>query len=187
MSLKKLFFFSLLLAALPLLAHGETKTWSFEWDKSHSDPTAQGFYNFGTSSVDQDVYTAELNGLVWNITSDGTKKYAYTAKSGQAIGTNGEPSTHTSLYTTALAGKITAVRIQTRTNKAENEANVSVKVNDVSYQTADGATAAAMTNTLAALSTSRKSRSTMRQLSPRFLLQHSRPQPERMMRRRLSP
>ena len=149
MSLKKLFFFSLLLAALPLLAHGETKTWSFEWDKSHSDPTAQGFYNFGTSSVDQDVYTAELNGLVWNITSDGTKKYAYTAKSGQAIGTNGEPSTHTSLYTTALAGKITAVRIQTRTNKAENEANVSVKVNDVSYQTADGATAAAMTNTLA--------------------------------------
>ena len=95
MSLKKLFFFSLLLAALPLLAHGETKTWSFEWDKSHSDPTAQGFYNFGTSSVDQDVYTAELNGLVWNITSDGTKKYAYTAKSGQAIGTNGKPSTHT--------------------------------------------------------------------------------------------
>ena len=149
MSFRKLLLLSFLLATLPLLAHGETKTWSFEWNKSHSDATSQGFYNFGTSSVSKDVYTTELNGLVWNIASDGTKKYAYTANSGQTIGTNGEPSTHTALYTTALAGKIKAVRVSARTNKATNKANLSVKVNGSSYKTTTGDAAQALTNTVA--------------------------------------
>lgn len=112
-------------------------------------PHRKGFYNFGKSSVSKDVYTTELNGLVWNISSDGTKKYAYTANSGQTIGTNGEPSTHTSLYTSALAGKIKAVRVSARTNKATNQADLSVKVNGGSYKTAAGTTAQALTNTIA--------------------------------------
>ena len=149
MVFRKLLLLSFLLATLPFFAHGETKTWSFEWNKSHSDATSQGFYYFGTSSVSKDVYTTELNGLVWNISSDGTKKYAYTANSGQTIGTNGEPSTHTSLYTSALAGKIKAVRVSARTNKATNQADLSVKVNGGSYKTAAGTTAQALTNTIA--------------------------------------
>lgn len=149
MVFRKLLLLSFLLATLPFFAHGETKTWSFEWNKSHSDATSQGFYNLGMSSVSKDVYTTDLNGLVWNISSDGTKKYAYTANSGQTIGTNGEPSTHTSLYTSALAGKIKAVRVSARTNKATNQADLSVKVNGGSYKTAAGTTAQALTNTIA--------------------------------------
>lgn len=136
-----------LLMALPLSALAETKTWSFEWNKSHSDPTAQGFYNFGSSWVDKDFYTAELNGLTWNIASTGTKRYAFTPTSGQTIGTSSEPSTHTALWTESLAGKIQAVRIQVRTVKAVNEATVGLKVNGQSYLT-DGKEKGSYINTL---------------------------------------
>ncbi len=120
-----------LLALLPLA--GWADTWSFEWNKSRTDAGAQGFYNFGTSYVEQDVYTAELNGVAWSIASEGTKKYAYLAKGGQTVGTAGEPSTHTSLWTSAFAGKITAVRVQCRTSKDANAADLSVKVGDTAY------------------------------------------------------
>lgn len=126
-----LFFIAILLAILPSIS--QAATWSFEWNKSRSDKTSQGFYNFGGSFVEQDVYTTELNGLQWSISSEGTKKYAYLATNGQSIGTTTEPSTHTQLWTSAFSGRITAFRIKTRTNKAENKAKVSVKVNGVSY------------------------------------------------------
>lgn len=126
-----LFFIAILLAILPSIS--QAATWSFEWNKSRSDKTSQGFYNFGSSFVEQDVYTTELNGLLWSISSEGTKKYAYLATNGQSIGTTTEPSTHTQLWTSAFSGRITAFRIKTRTNKAENKAKVSVKVNGVSY------------------------------------------------------
>lgn len=143
-----LFLLSLIMAALPQLMSAEVKTWSFEWNKSHSDATSQGFYNFGTNYEVKDVYTTELNTLTWSIASKGTYKYAYTAKAGQTIGTSLEPSTHTSLWTEALAGKVKAVRVQTRTNKADNKASVSVTVNGVSYL-CGGENKAAMSNTLA--------------------------------------
>ena len=137
-----------IMAALPLSMNAELKTWTFEWNKSHSDNTSQGFYNFGTNYVEKDVYTTELNTLTWSIASTGTHKYAYTAKSGQTIGTSLEPSTHTSLWTESLAGKVRAVRVQTRTNKNENQADLSVTVNGVKYQ-CNGTDKAAMTATLA--------------------------------------
>ena len=49
------YLFAVLLTALPQSVKADT--WVFEWDKSHSDATAQGFYNFGSSAVDKDVYT----------------------------------------------------------------------------------------------------------------------------------
>ena len=125
------FLCALLLALLPLT--GWADTWSFEWNKSHTEAGAQGFYNFGTSYVEQDVYTTELNGITWSIASEGTMKYAYVAKGGQTIGSASEPSTHTSLWTSAFAGKITAVRVQCRTAKDANTANLSVKVGDAAY------------------------------------------------------
>ncbi len=134
-----------LLTLLPLAAHADT--WSFEWNKGHTETGAQGFYNFGTSFVDQDVYTTELNGISWSIASEGTKKYAYVAKGGQTIGSASEPSTHTSLWTTSFTGKITAVRVQCRTSKAENKADLTVKVNGTGYTYGESA-AAAMTETL---------------------------------------
>lgn len=145
MGKKFLLFLSLFLTLLPLQA--EKKTWFFEWNKSHSDPTSQGFYNFGGSLVEKDVYTTELNGLWWNIASDGTKKYAYTAKSGQAIGTGMDPSAHTSLWTSGFVGKILAVRITARTNKSQHKADLSIKINDKSLLS-DGKTTIALSNQL---------------------------------------
>lgn len=133
---QQLFTLVCLLIALPLSALAEVKTWSFEWNKSRTtDKTAPGFYNFGSSKVDKDVYTAELNGLTWNISSDGTQVYAFTASAGQYIGSASDPSNHTSLWTESLEGKILAIRIQVRTAKTTNQATVSAKVNGQSYLT----------------------------------------------------
>lgn len=146
MNKRLLLIVSLVLCLLPLGAWADT--WSFEWNKSRTDDGAQGFYNFGTTYVDQDEYTAELNGLAWSIASTGTKKYAYTAKSGQTIGTSSEPSTHTELWTSAFVGKIKAVRVQARTNKAGCTASVSVSVGGTAL-TCGTTTTAALSNTLA--------------------------------------
>ena len=63
-----------IMAALPLSMNAELKTWTFEWNKSHSDNTSQGFYNFGTNYVEKDVYTTELNTLLTS--SSHTPKFA---------------------------------------------------------------------------------------------------------------
>ena len=76
-----LLLFAMLMATLSLSA--ATKTWSFEWNKGPKDAGAQGFYNFGSSFVEKSFYEAELNGVTWDIRSDGTMKYAYTASSAQ--------------------------------------------------------------------------------------------------------
>lgn len=139
------YLFAVLLTALPQSVKADT--WVFEWDKSHSDATAQGFYNFGSTAVDKDVYTEVLNSIVWNITSVGTKKYAYTAKSGQSIGTTSEPSSHTSLWTTGFAGTIKAVRVTARTNKDANVAALKVSVDGKALLTGTSE-AAALNGTL---------------------------------------
>jgi len=57
----------LVVVALSLLSlTAQASTWSFEWNTSKKDG-GQGFYNFGSSAVTQDVYTTELNGLQWNL------------------------------------------------------------------------------------------------------------------------
>lgn len=116
-------------------------TWSFEWNTSKANG-GQGFYNFGASRVEKDVYTTELNGVQWNASAEGTFIYAYTSNMGQYIGSAGEPPTSAKLWTDGIMGKVTAVRVTARVQKAEYEGNVSVTVNGVNYACNDKTSAA---------------------------------------------
>lgn len=116
-------------------------TWSFEWNTSKANG-GQGFYNFGASRVEKDIYTTELNGVQWNASAEGTFIYAYTSKMGQYIGSAGEPPTSAKLWTDGILGKVTAVRVTARVQKAEYEGNVSVTVNGVNYACNDNTSAA---------------------------------------------
>lgn len=137
------FLFAVLLSLLPQAMNADT--WSFEWNTSKANG-GQGFYNFGASRVEKDVYTTELNGVQWNASAEGTFIYAYTSKMGQYIGSAGEPPTSAKLWTDGILGKVTAVRVTARVQKAEYEGNVSVTVNGVNYA-CDGKTTAALEST----------------------------------------
>lgn len=138
-----LFLFAVLLSLLPQAMKADT--WSFEWNTSKANG-GQGFYNFGASRVEKDVYTTELNGVQWNASAEGTFIYAYTSKMGQYIGSAGEPPTSAKLWTDGILGKVTAVRVTARVQKAEYEGNVSVTVNGVNYA-CNGKTSAALEST----------------------------------------
>lgn len=138
-----LFLFAVLLSLLPQAMKADT--WSFEWNTSKANG-GQGFYNFGASRVEKDVYTTELNGVQWNASAEGTFIYAYTSKMGQYIGSAGEPPTSAKLWTDGILGKVTAVRVTARVQKAEYEGNVSVTVNGVNYA-CNGKTTAALEET----------------------------------------
>uniref|UniRef100_UPI0040272E2A chitobiase/beta-hexosaminidase C-terminal domain-containing protein n=1 Tax=Prevotella sp. TaxID=59823 RepID=UPI0040272E2A len=138
-----LFLFAVLLSLLPQAMKADT--WSFEWNTSKANG-GQGFYNFGASRVEKDVYTTELNGVQWNASAEGTFIYAYTSKMGQYIGSAGEPPTSAKLWTDGIMGKVTAVRVTARVQKAEYEGNVSVTVNGVNYA-CNGKTSAALEST----------------------------------------
>lgn len=134
-----LFLFAVLLSLLPQAMKADT--WSFEWNTSKANG-GQGFYNFGASRVEKDVYTTELNGVQWNASAEGTFIYAYTSKMGQYIGSAGEPPTSAKLWTDGILGKVTAVRVTARVQKAEYEGNVSVTMNGVNYACNDNTSAA---------------------------------------------
>lgn len=134
-----LFLFAVLLSLLPQAMNADT--WSFEWNTSKANG-GQGFYNFGASRVEKDVYTTELNGVQWNASAEGTFIYAYTSNMGQYIGSAGEPPTSAKLWTDGIMGKVTAVRVTARVQKAEYEGNVSVTVNGVNYACNDKTSAA---------------------------------------------
>lgn len=138
-----LFLFAVLLSLLPQAMKADT--WSFEWNTSKANG-GQGFYNFGASRVEKDVYTTELNGVQWNASAEGTFIYAYTSNMGQYIGSAGEPPTSAKLWTDGIMGKVTAVRVTARVQKAEYEGNVSVMVNGVNYA-CNGKTSAALEST----------------------------------------
>lgn len=138
-----LFLFAVLLSLLPQAMKADT--WSFEWNTSKANG-GQGFYNFGASRVEKDVYTTELNGVQWNASAEGTFIYAYTSNMGQYIGSAGEPPTSGKLWTDGILGKVTAVRVTARVQKAEYEGNVSVTVNGVNYA-CNGKTTAALEST----------------------------------------
>lgn len=138
-----LFLFAVLLSLLPQAMKADT--WSFEWNTSKANG-GQGFYNFGASRVEKDVYTTELNGVQWNASAEGTFIYAYTSNMGQYIGSAGEPPTSAKLWTDGILGKVTAVRVTARVQKAEYEGNVSVTVNGVNYA-CNGNTSAALEST----------------------------------------
>lgn len=138
-----LFLFAVLLSLLPQAMKADT--WSFEWNTSKANG-GQGFYNFGTSRVEKDVYTTELNGVQWNASAEGTFIYTYTSNMGQYIGSASEPPTSAKLWTDGILGKVTAVRVTARVQKAEYEGNVSVTVNGVNYA-CNGKTTAALEST----------------------------------------
>lgn len=138
-----LFLFAVLLSLLPQAMKADT--WSFEWNTSKANG-GQGFYNFGASRVEKDVYTTELNGVQWNASAEGTFIYAYTSNMGQYIGSASEPPTSGKLWTDGILGKVTAVRVTARVQKAEYEGNVSVTVNGVNYA-CKGKTTAALEST----------------------------------------
>lgn len=138
-----LFLFAVLLSLLPQAMNADT--WSFEWNTSKANG-GQGFYNFGASRVEKDVYTTELNGVQWNASAEGTFIYAYTSKMGQYIGSASEPPTSGKLWTDGILGKVMSVRVTARVQKAEYEGNVSVTVNGVNYA-CNGKTTAALEET----------------------------------------
>lgn len=138
-----LLIFSVLLSLLPQAMNAVT--WSFEWNTSKKDG-GQGFYNFGASREDKDVYTTELNGLQWNASAVGTTLYAFTANMGQYIGSAGEPASSARLWTDGIVGKVTTVRVTARVQKPEYAGDISVTVNGTSYL-CDEATSAALQST----------------------------------------
>lgn len=138
-----LFLFAVLLSLLPQAMNADT--WSFEWNTSKANG-GQGFYNFGASRVEKDVYTTELNGVQWNASAEGTFIYAYTSNMGQYIGSASEPPTSGKLWTDGILGKVMSVRVTARVQKAEYEGNVSVTVNGVNYA-CNGKTTAALEET----------------------------------------
>lgn len=136
MKRKLLFFFSLWMALLPLVS--SASTWSFEWNKSKSNG-GQGFYNFGSSAKEQDFYTAELNGITWNSSCDGSIIYAYTSTMGQYIGKANDPIVGAKLWTNGFAGKIKSVKVTTRLKDDTNAGTVAVSVNGKKYLNANNA------------------------------------------------
>lgn len=134
-----LLIFSVLLSLLPQAMNAAT--WSFEWNTSKKDG-GQGFYNFGASREDKDVYTTELNGLQWNASAVGTTLYAFTANMGQYIGSAGEPASSARLWTDGIVGKVTTVRVTARVQKPEYAGDISVTVNGTSYLCDEAASAA---------------------------------------------
>lgn len=138
---------AVLATLLPVTASAAVSTWSFEWNTS-KNKGGQGFYNFGASAVEKDFYTAELNGLQWKATAEGTIVFAYTASSGQYIGSADRPPVKATLSTSDLAGLIKAVRVSARVNKDTMAGNVSVTVNGKSYLNGTNTTAS-LTNSIA--------------------------------------
>lgn len=147
MKRRLLFTFATLLALLPYVGLAATTTWSFEWNTSKKDG-GQGFYNFGSSKVEKDVYTTELNGVQWNISSEGTYIYAYTSTMGQYIGSASEAPSSSTLWTTGFAGKIKDVKVTARVKDDKKAGNVAVAVNGKDYL-CDGKAKASLTGTLA--------------------------------------
>ena len=138
---------AVLATLLPVTASAAVSTWSFEWNTS-KNKGGQGFYNFGASAVEKDFYTAELNGLQWKATAEGTIVFAYTASRGQYIGSADRPPVKATLSTSDLAGLIKAVRVSARVNKDTMAGNVSVTVNGKSYLNGTNTTAS-LTNSIA--------------------------------------
>ncbi len=141
MKKRLLFVLAALLTILPQVAMAAELTWSFDWPKSATDKTSEGFYNFGSSAVEKDVYTATMNGVEWSASAVGTHRYAYTKTSGQYIGSAGEAPTSATLWTTGFVGKVKAVRISARVQKDTYAGTVAVSVNGQAYQCAGSATA----------------------------------------------
>lgn len=118
--------------AQPALA----EEWSFDWPVSatadKTDGIVNGFYNFG-SQMDSDItsQTRQLAGKTWTLEFQKGTKITYLASSGLAIGASGGFSSFFTLSSPDFEGKVTSVKVETR---SKNEtALLSVTVGDQSY------------------------------------------------------
>ncbi len=143
-----LFILSVLLTLLPTVTKAAEQTWTFDWPKSATDKTSEGFYSFGTKYEEKDVYTATLNGVEWYASAVGTYTYAYTKSSGQYIGSSSSAPTDATVWTNGFVGKVKTVRVSARTQKANYRGTVAVSVNGKSYQCNNSDTAS-LSNTVA--------------------------------------
>ena len=115
------------------LGFAETATWSFSFSVA-GNKGGQGFQAIGSTSTDADTLTTTIEGLSWSITSVGTKKYSVLAAGGQTIGTGAnEASSHTSLFTYEIPGKVKSIRIKARRNNNSDGADLKISVNGVQY------------------------------------------------------
>ena len=111
-------------------AHAETKTWTFEWNTSKGSG-GQGFYHM--TNDDATSQNEELNGITWNYTSN-VSVVAFTASTGQVLGSAKSPIIHSVLSTEGFDGKIKSVALSAKTKGTVGQVvTVSVKVNDKVY------------------------------------------------------
>ena len=120
------------LSALSAICTAETSTWSYNFSKTIKDG-GEGFQALANSESNPDTIFTTINELTWSIYSEGTKKYGVIT-GGQTIGSSSKEATsHTSLYTYEIPGRIQSVRIKARRNKNSDGADLKISVNGVQY------------------------------------------------------
>ena len=130
---------------------GEPATWSFEWNTSKANGGA-GFYNFGSSRVDQSSFTETLNEVDWTATLyGGATTFSFTASdnAGQYLGSNSDAPTSAELSTEGIEGKVTSITVRARSAATTSmdlpENTLKVKVGDTYYVLENGDAAASLT------------------------------------------
>lgn len=118
--------------AITSLGHAATSTWSYNFNMT-VQKGGDGFYALSASETNPDTLTTTINSLSWSIWSSDTKKYAVTASGGQTIGTASAPSSHTSLFTYDLRGKVLAVRLKARRHSKSDGADLKVSIGGQNY------------------------------------------------------
>ncbi len=140
-------FYTLVLAVtLFLSGHSASAAeWSFDWPEkpSASNPDV-AYFNF-SSNYDADLTTQErtFNGVSWTATFDAGTKLTSTSASGQAIGSLNAFTNAFNMASDGFDGKITAVKVQTRTKLAD--ATLAVTVGGSAYKCGDSENAAITT------------------------------------------
>lgn len=111
-------------------------TYTHIWDKGRNDG-GEGFYNFGSTSVDSYTFTESLSGVNWTATTEGSNVMAYTANNGQAFGqATSKPCTHIELTTDGISGQVTEVIVASHKGTASadlSNAALKVSVNGTPY------------------------------------------------------
>lgn len=140
--------FYAIIAALLLFAAPGTRAaeWTYAWPTSASASAPDvAFYNF-SSAHNADLTSQErtFEGITWTATFDKGAKLTALASSGQAVGSSGAFTTFFNMASDGFDGKITAVKVQTRTKLAD--ATLAVTVGGTVYK-CDGSESAAITTT----------------------------------------
>lgn len=114
-------------------AVAETTTWQFQWNTSKANG-GEGFYNFGSSRLDQDTISATLNQKMWYVASKETNTYSYTSTAGQYIGSATSPATYASVFSYDFDGLVTEVTVTALRQKEKSDsATLQVSIGGTAY------------------------------------------------------